>query len=134
MIVAGIGCRRGAAVEDVLAAITVALGEAHLGAEALDWIAAPAEKGGEAGIVEAAERLRRPLILVPPDRLQAAGERTVTRSERVVALFAVPSVAEASALAAAGDTAQLLVSRRVAGGATCALADSRPAPSGERPV
>lgn len=124
MIVAGIGCRKGAAASDVLAAIDAALGEAHLTPTALDWLAAPAEKGGEAGIVEAAERLQRPLVLIPSDRLQQAGERTVTRSERVVALFQVPSVAEASALAAAGEASHLLVARRVAGGATCALAAS----------
>lgn len=127
MIVAGIGCRRGASAHDVLAAIGAALGEARLSAAALDWIAAPAEKGGEAGIVEAAEQLGRPLVLVPPDRLQAAGERSITRSERVVALFGVPSVAEAAALAAAGEASRLLVGRHIAGSATCALA-SIPSP------
>jgi cobalt-precorrin 5A hydrolase len=126
MIVAGIGCRKGAAASDVLAAIGAALDEAHLAAAALDWLAAPAEKGGEAGIVEAAERLQRPLVLVPSDRLQRAGERTVTHSERVVALFKVPSVAEASALAAAGEASRLIVARRVSGAATCALAQSDP--------
>ncbi|MBN8998140.1 MAG: cobalamin biosynthesis protein [Rhizobiales bacterium] len=126
MIVAGIGCRRGASAGDVLEAIDAVLGEARLPADALDWIAAPAEKGGEAGIVEAAGRLNRPLVLVPPERLQAAGARSITRSARVVALFGVPSVAEASALAAAGDASTLLVGRHVAGAATCALAASGP--------
>lgn len=124
MIVAGIGCRRGASAFDVLSAIDAALGEAKLGADALALIAAPAEKGGEDGIVAAAARLGRPLVLVPPDELKRAGERTVTRSERVIALFGVPSVAEASALAAAGGASVLLVGRHVAGGATCALATS----------
>ncbi|MBN9016976.1 MAG: cobalamin biosynthesis protein [Rhizobiales bacterium] len=124
MIVAGIGCRRGASVADVLSAIDAALSETELGAEALALIAAPAEKGGEEGIVAAAAQLGRPLVLVPPEKLKAAGARTLTRSERVVALFGVPSVAEASALAAAGDASVLLVGRHIAGGATCALATS----------
>lgn len=122
MIVAGIGCRRGADRADVLGAIDEALAAASLTAEAIDLVATAAEKGGEAGIAAAAAELGRPLVLVPPDRLQAAGERTVTRSERVVALFAVPSLAEAAALAAAGDGSRLIAPRRVSGGATCALA------------
>ena len=89
---------------------------------------------GEAGIVAAAEALQRPLVLVPPDRLRAAGERTTTHSDRVVALFQVPSVAEASALAAAGAASKLLVARRVAGGATCALAEGEPAAARGRPA
>ncbi len=122
MIVAGIGCRRGAGRADVLAAIDEALAAASLTAEAIDLVATAAEKGGEAGIAAAAAELGRPLVLVPAERLQAAGERTVTRSERVVALFAVPSLAEAAALAAAGESSRLIAPRRVAGGATCALA------------
>jgi cobalt-precorrin 5A hydrolase len=48
--------------------------------------------------------------------------RTVTRSERVVALMGVPSVAEAAALAAGGTKARLLAPRIALGPATCALA------------
>ena len=106
----------------MLAAIDEALAAASLTAEAIDLVATAAEKGGEAGIAAAAAELGRPLVLVPAERLQAAGERTVTRSERVVALFAVPSLAEAAALAAAGESSRLIAPRRVAGGATCALA------------
>lgn len=122
MIVAGIGCRRGADRADVLAAIGEALAAASLTADEIDLVATAAEKGGEAGIAAAAAELGRPLVLVPPDRLQAAGEGAVTRSERVVALFAVPSLAEAAALAAAGAGSRLIAPRRVFGGATCALA------------
>lgn len=127
MIVAGVGCRKGATIDDILAAIGSALASAGLEASVLDLIATAAEKGGEAGIAQAAGFLARPLVLVPPERLRAAGERTVTHSERVVALFAVPSVAEAAALAAAGDTSTLIVPRRVHGSATCALAELREA-------
>ncbi len=124
MIVAGIGCRRGAARTDVLAAIASACEAAGLAADSIDLVATAAEKGGEEGIAAAAALLGRPLVLVPPDKLRLAGEKAVTHSERVVALFAVPSVAEAAALAAAGAHARLIAPRRVAGGATCALAAS----------
>jgi cobalt-precorrin 5A hydrolase len=73
-------------------------------------------------VAAAAARFGRPLVLIPAARLKAAGSRAVSRSERVVQLFAVPSVAEAAALAAAGEEARILVPRRASGGATCALA------------
>ena len=123
MIVAGIGCRKGAPQEDILAAIAHALEAAMLTPDRLDLIATAAEKGGEDGIAAAAA-FGCPLVLVPSGELRIAGEKAVTRSERVVALFAVPSVAEAAALAAAGDGARLIAPRRVAGMATCAIAAS----------
>ncbi|MCX5496654.1 cobalamin biosynthesis protein [Kaistia dalseonensis] len=125
MIVAGIGCRKGASRADVLAAIAAAVEAAAIDPGSVDLIATAAEKGGEDGIAEAAAVLGRPLVLIPSDRLQAAGSRAVTHSDRVVALFAVPSVAEASALAAAGVDSALIVPRRVAGAATCALAEQK---------
>ncbi|MBZ9936268.1 cobalamin biosynthesis protein [Mesorhizobium sp. BR1-1-16] len=124
MIVAGIGCRKGAPQEDILAAIAHALEAATLTPGQLDLIATAAEKGGEDGIAAAAAAFGCPLVLVPARELQIAGEKAITRSERVVALFAVPSVAEAAALAAAGDGARLIAPRRVAGMATCAIAAS----------
>ena len=67
-------------------------------------------------------------MLVPDVDLQAASERIATRSERVLALMGVPSVAEAAALAAAGPAARLISPRLVIGSATCALAASDPTP------
>ena len=124
MIVAGVGCRRGAPAAAVGAAIAAALSRAELEPAALALIATPAAKGGEPGIAAAAAALGLPLVLVPPAELEAAGERTVTRSERVVALWNVPSVAEAAALAAGGPTARLVAPRVAVGPATCALAEA----------
>lgn len=122
MIVAGIGSRRGVSVEDVLAALDAALARADLARADISLIAAPAVKGGEAGISEAAAALGLPLVLVPQTQLEAASNRTKTRSERVVALLHVPSAAETAALAAAGANAQLLGPRLALGPVTCALA------------
>lgn len=124
MIVAGVGCRNGAAAAEVEAAIAAALTRAGLGVNALDLIATSAAKGGEPGIVAAASALGVPLVAVPPVDLKAAGARTLTHSERVVALTRVPSLAEAAALAAAGPTAHLMAPRIAVGPATCALADT----------
>ena len=128
MIVAGVGCRRGASAREIGAAISAALSRAGLRADALDAVATPAMKSSEAGIAAAASDLGVPLVLVPQADLEAAGARTITRSERVVALMGVPSAAEAAALAAAGPAGRLVAPRTAVGAATCALARSGPKP------
>jgi cobalt-precorrin 5A hydrolase len=128
MIVAGIGCRRGAPAPDIEAAIRAALDRAGLASDALDCIATIPLKDGEAGLEAAAAKFGLAVVVVPDAALQAAGQRTVTRSERVVTLTGVPSAAEAAALAAAGPSARLIGPRLVFGAATCALARSGDAP------
>jgi len=122
MIVAGVGCRRGAPAPDIETAIRMALQSAGIAADALDAIATAQAKGAEAGIAVAAEKLGVRVVLVPEAELKTASARTTTRSERVLALIGVPSVAEAAALAAAGPSARLVSPRLVIGAATCALA------------
>jgi cobalt-precorrin 5A hydrolase len=128
MIVAGVGCRRGAPAVDIETAIRSALARAGIPADALNAVATVAAKGAEAGIKAAAEKLGVAVVIVPEAELQAASERAATRSERVLALMGVPSVAEAAALAAAGPSARLLSPRLVIGTATCALAAAEAAP------
>ena len=128
MIVAGVGCRRNTSAPDIEAAVRAALARSGLAADALDAIATTASKHDEAGIETAAARLGVAVVLVSEAELEAAGERTQTRSERVLALTGVPSVAEAAALAAAGPSARLISPRLVIGSATCALAASEAAP------
>ena len=124
MIVAGVGCRKGAAAAEVEAAIAAALARAGLEIAAVQLIATSAAKRSEPGIAAAALSIGVPLVIVAQDDLAAAGERTETRSERVLALTGVSSVAEAAALAAGGPAARLIAPRIAVGPATCALADS----------
>jgi cobalt-precorrin 5A hydrolase len=124
MIVAGVGCRRGAPASDIEAAIRAALSRADIATDALNGIATIAAKSAEAGIQAAAERLGVAVVLVPEADLQAAEPRTQTRSKRVRTFAGVSSVAEAAALAAAGPAARLIAPRLVIGAATCALAAS----------
>jgi len=124
MIVAGIGCRKGASQADVEAAIDDALTQAKQGREALRLIATSDGKASEPGIVAAAEARGVPLVRVTPADLEAAGSRTQSSSPRVKELFGVPSVAEAAALAAAGPKARLILPRITLGPVTCALADT----------
>ena len=127
MIVAGVGCRRGAPAPDIETAIRTALTQAGIAANALDAIATAQAKGAEAGIAATVEKLGVRVVLVPEVELKAAGARVTTRSERVLALTGVPSVAEAAALAAAGPSARLVGPRLVVGAAACALAASKAA-------
>jgi cobalt-precorrin 5A hydrolase len=124
VIVAGVGCRKGAAAAQVEAAIAAALAHCGLPAAALALIATSKAKGAEAGIAAAASALRLPIVLVPQRALEDAGRRTATKSERVLLHTGVPSLAEAAALAAAGPAARLLAPRVCVGPATCALAQS----------
>ncbi len=128
MIVAGVGCRKGASATEVRVAIAAALERAGLAGAAPDLVATAASKGGEPGIAAAAVSLGVPLVLVPQTDLEAQAARTVTRSERVVALKGVPSVAEAAALAAGGPAARLVAPKISVGPATCALAVTEPEP------
>jgi cobalt-precorrin 5A hydrolase len=130
MIVAGIGCKRGAPASDIEGAIRAALACARIDADALDVIATIEAKSAEAGIRGAAEKFGLSVVVVPEVELAAANGRVETHSERVTSLAGVGSVAEAAALAAAGPASTLIVSRRIVGAATCALAasPSEPAP------
>lgn len=122
MIVAGVGSRRGVTAEEVCAAVRGALARHDVKLCDISLMATPAMKGSEAGIMKAALDLGLLLVMVPQTQLEAAGARTLTHSERVVALTGVPSVAEASALAAAGRRSTLIGPRFVLGPVTCALA------------
>jgi cobalt-precorrin 5A hydrolase len=122
VIIAGVGCRKGATAAEIKAAIAAALQHSGFAANALTLIATAALKAREPGIAAAAAALGVRMVLVPQDGLAAAQPRAVTRSQRVRAHVGVPSVAEAAALAAGGRSARLIGARIVVGPATCALA------------
>ena len=124
MIVAGIGCKRGAAAADIAAAIRAALARAGLGAADLNAIATSTAKETEAGIATAALIFGVDVVPIAEAEHTAAGARVTTRSDRVLALTGVPTLAEAAALAAAGPSSRLIASRLVVGAATCAVASS----------
>jgi len=128
MIVAGIGCRKGARAADIEAAIVAAFARLGVATTELRLIATSVAKGGEPGIAAAASAIGVPLILISQGDLATAGVRAATRSERVMVLAGVPSVAEAAALAAGGPAARLIVPRIAVGPATCALADTEATP------
>jgi cobalt-precorrin 5A hydrolase len=111
MIVAGIGCRRGCAAEEIVALVRAA-GPA-------DALAAPEFKRSEPGLHEAARQLGLELRFVTDSALAAAQSVCVTRSAVAERATGHASIAEAAALAGGG----VLVRPRIASAnATCALA------------
>lgn len=116
MIVAGFGFRSGASPSSLADALALACRRVG----AIDALAAPADK---LGLLEPMAR-ERGLTIIPvaPDALAAAC--TFTQSPVSLAVRGTGSVAEASALAAAGSGACLLVSRCISSDrmATCAIA------------
>ena len=113
MRVAGFGFRKGAGVDSLMAALTLAGGH-------VDALATVAAKSG--GLTELGLLLNLPVIAVPRDRLSARAG-----SDRVRQLYGTGSVAEASALAAAGPGAVLVAGRSVSpdGMAVVAVAKAR---------
>jgi cobalt-precorrin 5A hydrolase len=126
MIVAGLGCRRDCAAQDVLAAIARALAAAGKTAAELSALYAPESKRAESGLALAAAQLGKPLAFLAWAELEAQAPRVLTRSARVLAQTGVPCVAETAALAGARGAAstRLLGPRQSFGGATCALASN----------
>lgn len=119
VIVAGIGCRKGAASDAIITAIRTA--ERTLGM-AVDSLATASLKAGEAGLAEAAKALSLPLEIVTQQRLEAVAAETMTFSQASLDHAGTPSVSEASALAAAGVGARLVSPRLLVGDVTVAIA------------
>ena len=127
-LVAGIGFRRGTPAAEIVALLRRALSEAASGR--LGALATAADRADEPACRAAARAFGLVPVGVPPEALAAVDARVSTRSARIERLRGIGSLAEAAALAAAGDGARLILPRIASAGATCALAR----PSGpERP-
>ncbi|WP_424831038.1 cobalamin biosynthesis protein [Ruegeria sp.] len=117
MIVAGLGFSSQATASSLRAAFD----QARTG-QNVDALATVADKESHPALAEFAATAALPLHLITPDDL--AGQRTLTCSNRSRATYGTGSVAEASALAAAGPGARLLSPRQISDDrlATCAIA------------
>ncbi len=117
MIVAGLGFSSSA----TLASLRAAFELASTG-ETVDALATVADKDGHAALAALAEATELPIHFIPANDL--AEQRTLTCSARSRATYGTGSVAEASALAAAGHGARLISPRQISDDrlATCAVA------------
>ena len=121
LLAVGVGCRSGVSGEVIADLVARTLDE--VGEEATPVaLFTVLDKHSEAGIAEAAARLGFALVHLPRAALAAVADKVETRSERVVELFGVPSIAEGAALAGAGPGSRLVIPRRAERGATVAVA------------
>ncbi|TXM76746.1 cobalamin biosynthesis protein [Methylobacterium sp. WL12] len=124
-LVAGIGFRHGVAPEAIVALIRRALDEAACGG-ALVAIVTAADRAGEPAIQEAAAAFGLVPASVEPEALLSVDPRVPTRSARIEQSRGVGSLAEATALAVAGEGGRLVLARIDDGRVTCALAAMAP--------
>ncbi len=119
-IIAGLGFRTAAPIEALAAALAEV--EAAAGVRA-DALAVPRDKAAAPNLRALAAARGLPVLAVA-----VAGVATPTHSPRVMALRGTGSVAEAAALAAAGDGAVLIAPRKTSPcrRATAALAEAAP--------
>lgn len=119
-LVVGVGCRKGIAADQILAAIQSVL--EMVGATAADvrLLATADVKREEPGLIEAARRLEIPLRFVASESIRSS-TRQFTPSSFVQEKVDLPAVAEPAALLA-GRRTQLLVEKQAFQGVTVALA------------
>ncbi len=121
MIAIGLGCRKNCPPEPIVALIEQGL--AQLGERSKPiGLFSHADKQGEEGLLAAASALGLPIAFLPKARLEAVADQAVTRSDKVQALFGLPSLAETAALAGAGTGARLIVPRLSGQGVSLAIA------------
>jgi cobalt-precorrin 5A hydrolase len=121
IVAIGVGCRAGVAGEAIAALARRALKEAGAPEGEIGMFTLAA-KAPDPGIIEAARLLRAELTSLPLAALYAQAERILTPSAPAQARFGAPNIAEAAALAGAGEGGRLLGPRLAADGATCAVA------------
>jgi len=127
IVAIGVGCRAGVSGATIAALARIALAEfgEPEGERLLFTLDA---KVAESGIVEAAALLGAKATPLPLAALQAEAGRVLTPSKAAEARFGAPNIAEAAALAGAGNGARLLGPRLAMDGATCAIALSAECP------
>jgi cobalt-precorrin 5A hydrolase len=116
--VVGIGCRAGASAEAIASVVDEAGLRAGLEIVSLHT----AVSVGAPALDAAAARLGLPLYRHDAAALAAVAARVKSHSAQVAARFGVGSVAEAAALAGAGEGSRLLVPKFSAEGVSCAVA------------
>lgn len=120
VLVAGIGCRRGVAADDLYANLLETCTLSGLSADSLKMLASVDIKHDEAGLAELATRLQLPLVLIGRDKLQDLDSRAFSPSAAQDRL-GIPGVAEPCAVLAGGG-GELLVPKRVFAASTVAIA------------
>lgn len=114
----GVGCRKGASRESVLAAIEHVFRERGLALASIHALASVEAKTAEAGLLEAATTIHRPIHFFPASALNTVP--TPNPSARVARAVGTPGVCEAAALILAGSD-ELLIEKTIHSGVTIAV-------------
>lgn len=117
ILVAGVGCERGASATEVIDLITNTLNEHQLAPQSLAALASIDLKADEAALNAAARHFNVPLRLFTAAQLAAEAEHLPNPSKIVEAEVGTPGVSEAAALKAG----RLLVEKQKSKRATCAI-------------
>jgi cobalt-precorrin 5A hydrolase/precorrin-3B C17-methyltransferase len=115
-LVAGVGCSRGAGVEEILDLLRRSLAEAGLAEKSVAALASIDVKRDEAGLLEAAEKLDTPIHFHPAEALSIV--KAPNPSEVVREAVGTPSVAEAAVVSCG---AELVLEKQKSANATVAI-------------
>jgi len=119
-LIVGVGCRRGAASAQIVAAVREALRKVRAKPEQVRLLASADIKANERGLIEAAARLGLSLRFIASDEIRSTS-REFRRSEFVKNKVNLPAVAEPCALLA-GRRTQLILPKTILNGVTVAVA------------
>jgi len=115
-LVAGVGCSRGAGAEEILGLLRHSLAEAGLAKKSVAALASIDMKRGEAGLLEAAEKLDVPIHFHPAEALSVV--QAPNPSELVRGAVGTPSVAEAAVISSG---AELVLEKRKSANVTVSI-------------
>ncbi len=118
-LVVGIGCERGTSIEEVRELIASTFAAHNLSSHSIATFASIELKEDEAAL-SALDNV----VYFTAEELNAQSSRIATPSDYVADTVGTPSVAEAAALAAAGDEATLIVAKIKSKRATIAIAEA----------
>ena len=119
-VIVGVGCRRGAAAADIVAAVREGLRRARVRPGRVRLLASADIKKREAGLIEAAAQLGVGLRFISSGEIRATA-KAFGRSAFVQRKVNLPAVAEPAALLA-GRRTRLLLPKTILHGATVAVA------------
>ena len=122
LLVVGVGTERGVPADALDGPVGEALAEAGAAAGAVACVASLDLKAAEPAVHALAARLGVPARFFAREELAAFEDRLASPSQAVRCAVGVSGVAEAAALAAAGNGGRLLVPKRRGERVTCALA------------
>ncbi len=120
-VIVGVGCRRGAKSERIVAAVQAALKEAGMELSQVRLLSSASMKADEEGLLAAARELEIPLRFIAGEEIRNSS-REFDHSPFVEEKVNLPAVAEPCALLA-GRRTRLLLPKRSYNGITIALAE-----------